>query len=281
MSDPLIRNVSDTALWVAMYRALESERPDALFRDPFARRLAGERGQQILNSIPDKHRHSWAYSMRTYLFDHFLQQEIDAGADMVINLAAGLDARPYRMQLPPTLQWIDIDLPDLIEYKQTILADAKPACRVERVALDLAGLTARREIFARLGARAKKAVIMSEGLIIYLNPEEVATLAGDLAAQTSFQRWITDLASPGLKRMIEKQVGRQLEGAGAPLKFAPPEGPPIFEKYGWRVLDIEPTLQAAARLKRVGLFFRLIARLPVSKGKQGSQPWSATILLGK
>lgn len=281
MSEPLIRNISDTALWVAMYRALESERPDALFHDPFARKLAGERGQQILASIPERHRHSWAYSMRTYLFDRFLQKEIDGGADMVINLAAGLDARPYRMQLPATLPWIEIDLPDLIEYKQTILAGAKPACRLERVALDLADVTARRDLFARLGARAKKAVIMSEGLIIYLNPEEVATLASDLAAQNSFQRWITDLASPGLRRMIEKQVGKQLAGAGAPLKFAPPEGPPIFENYGWRVLDVEPTLQAAARLKRVGFFFRLIAKLPVSKGKQGSQPWSATILLGK
>ncbi len=281
MSEPLIRNISDTALWVAMYRALESERPDALFRDPFARKLAGERGQQILSSIPDKHRHSWAYSMRTYLFDQFLQKEIEDGADMVINLAAGLDARPYRMHLPATLQWIDVDLPELIAYKQTILADAKPACRLERVALDLADVAARRELFARLGARAKKAVIMSEGLIIYLDPEEVAILARDLAAQPSFQRWITDLASPGLRRMIEKQVGRQLQGAGAPLKFAPPEGPPFFEQYGWRVLNIEPTLQAAARLRRVGFFFRLIAKLPVSKGAQGSQPWSATILLGK
>jgi O-methyltransferase involved in polyketide biosynthesis len=37
---PLIENVSDTARWVAMYRAQESSRPDALFHDPFAERLA-------------------------------------------------------------------------------------------------------------------------------------------------------------------------------------------------------------------------------------------------
>lgn len=44
---PLVRDVSDTALWVAVYRARETERPDALFRDPYARRLAGARGEQI------------------------------------------------------------------------------------------------------------------------------------------------------------------------------------------------------------------------------------------
>jgi O-methyltransferase involved in polyketide biosynthesis len=53
MSDtgPLIRNISDTALWVAVYRARETDRPDAVFRDPFARRLAGERGEQIAQSF--------------------------------------------------------------------------------------------------------------------------------------------------------------------------------------------------------------------------------------
>ena len=47
-----IRNVSDTALWVAIYRAMESERPDALFQDPYARRLGGERGQAIVEALP-------------------------------------------------------------------------------------------------------------------------------------------------------------------------------------------------------------------------------------
>ena len=46
-----IRNVSDTARWVAIYRAMESERPDALFHDPFARRLGGERGEAIAKAM--------------------------------------------------------------------------------------------------------------------------------------------------------------------------------------------------------------------------------------
>ena len=44
MEEPF-RNISDTARWVAVYRAIESERPDAWFRDPLAKRLAGERGE--------------------------------------------------------------------------------------------------------------------------------------------------------------------------------------------------------------------------------------------
>jgi len=52
-----ISSVSDTARWVALYRAMESDRPDALFRDPYARRLAGaagaaaERPQLVENAV--------------------------------------------------------------------------------------------------------------------------------------------------------------------------------------------------------------------------------------
>ncbi|HMC32560.1 MAG TPA: class I SAM-dependent methyltransferase [Candidatus Angelobacter sp.] len=50
-AEPSLRNISDTALWVAIYRARETERPDALFRDPFARKLAGARGEQIAQEM--------------------------------------------------------------------------------------------------------------------------------------------------------------------------------------------------------------------------------------
>ena len=117
-SDPVIRNVSDTARWTAAFRARETERPDALFRDPLARKLAGERGESIARQVTFGTKHTWSWITRTYLVDRFLEDEIQRGADMVINLAAGLDTRPYRMELPPSLQWIEVDLPGILEYKE-------------------------------------------------------------------------------------------------------------------------------------------------------------------
>src|ERR1700722_14260218 len=101
-----VRNISDTARWVAYLRARENERPDALFRDPFAERLAGERGFQIANTLPQGTKKEWAGVARTYLFTQFVPCEIQEGADLLVNLAAGLDSRPYRMELPATLQWV-------------------------------------------------------------------------------------------------------------------------------------------------------------------------------
>ncbi len=88
---------------------------------------------------------------------------------MVVNLAAGLDTRPYRMALPATLQWIEVDLPGILSYKEEILASEKPACVLERVRLDLSDATARRELFTQLGRRAAKSLILTEGLIIYFS----------------------------------------------------------------------------------------------------------------
>src|SRR5207245_10545647 len=87
-----IQNVSDTAVWVAMYRAYESERPDAHFHDPYARRLAGPNGEAIVRSIPRGRATSWPMVVRTVVFDEFVRRAVlDEGADTVLNLASGLD----------------------------------------------------------------------------------------------------------------------------------------------------------------------------------------------
>ena len=202
-----IRNISDTARWVAVYRARESERPDAVFRDPFARRLAGERGEQIAASIAFMEKNSWPFVARTWLTDHIISDQVRQGADMVINLAAGLDARPYRMELPGSLQWIEVDLPEILAHKEEILRNEKPVCVLERVRLDLSNESARRELFSELGRRANRVLVVAEGLLVYLTEDEVAALGKDLAAPAAFQHWIIDLASPALLRMLARKMG--------------------------------------------------------------------------
>ncbi len=127
-SNSSVRNISDTARWVAYFRARETQRPDALFRDPFAERLAGEHGFQIANTLAQGNKHEWAWVARTYLFDQFISREINEGTDLVLNLAAGLDARPYRMDLPSTLQWVEVDFPEIVSYKEEVLGNEKPKC---------------------------------------------------------------------------------------------------------------------------------------------------------
>ena len=279
--EPMIRHISDTARWAAVYRARETERPSALFRDPFARRLAGERGEQIAASLRFHDKNEWSWVTRTYLFDSFITRQILEGVDIVVNLAAGLDSRPYRMPLPGSLTWVEIDLPEIIDYKEETLRAEKPVCRLERVRLDLADVGKRRALFDELGRRAKKALIVTEGLLAYLAAEEVATLAEDLSRPRAFESWVLDLVSPGLLRMLQQATHSQFSQGVAPLKFGPGEGPQFFVRYGWSPADVRSVLKTAAGLKRVSFFMRLLALLPENPTRSGSRPWGGVCLLTK
>ena len=280
-TEPLIRNISDTARWVAVYRAQESERADAVFRDPFARGLAGKRGEEIANALQFGKQSAWSFVARTHLYDVFIEQQVAAGVDVVINLAAGLDPRPYRMKLPPALRWVEIDLPEIIDYKGEVLRAESPNCNLQRIRLDLSDVAARRAVFSHLAATAKNVLILAEGLLIYLSPDEVVQLGKDLAACAPFQHWVVDLASPGLLKLLQQKMGKEVAEAGAPYKFGPPEGPAFFERCGWKAVEVRGMLKTAAKLRRLSFFLRLVSLLPESSGPQGARPWGGACLLKK
>jgi len=251
MAESHIENVSDTARWVAMYRALETDRPDALFHDPHARRLAGERGARIARTLPGFRSGLWPMVTRTCVFDEMILRAVERdGADTVVNLAAGLDARPWRMALPPSLHWFDVELPGILGYKVEALHGQAPVCDYEPVALDLTRTDERRALFVRIGAKSRATLILSEGLLVYLADDEVSALGSDLHAVPSFRWWVLDLVSPKLLRMLNRRWASSLESASAPLRFAPADGTRFFEPSGWREDEFRSTFEEARRLKR-------------------------------
>jgi O-methyltransferase involved in polyketide biosynthesis len=183
------------------------------------------------------------------------------------------------MALPAKLSWIEVDLPPMIEYKSAILASESPTCVLERIALDLADVAARRELFAGLARRFERIVVATEGLLIYLEEGAVAALATDLGALPSFRSWITDLASPGLLRRMHKTWGQEVQNAGAPFRFAPQQGPAFFESFGWRVGSVEESFRAAARIRRLPRWMRPFTWLPAPKGWNPKRIWSGLIAL--
>jgi len=275
---PLIRNISDTALWVAYYRAVESDRPDRVFDDPFARRLAGQRGKEIVGSSQFLKRTAWPFIARTWLIDRLVYQHVQAGFDTIVNLAAGLDSRPYRLNLPASLQWIEVDLPDILRYKEEILRHEEPRCQFERIPLDLSQRNERRDLFRQLANRSRKALVITEGLLIYLAQEEVIQLTKDLHEHPNFQRWVMDLSSPGVLKLMQRQMGKTLDRAKAPFKFAPEEGPQFFEQYQWKLLEVHSMFKTAVQLNRMSWFMKLMAMLPRTKKPKGQRPWSGVCL---
>jgi len=283
MSDnrPSIQHISDTARWAAVYRAKETERPDALFRDPYARQLAGERGEQIAAALPFHEQHSWSWVSRTVAFDRFIAEQLRDGVDMVVNLAAGLDMRPFRMELPKALTWVEVDLPGILDYKEEIFGAEKPLCKLERVRIDLADVDGRRRLFAGLGRRSQKALVLSEGLMIYLEAEEAGALAEDLFNVRAFQSWVLDIASPGLLQMLLPNTDMEFGEGVAKLKFAPANGPDFFRPYGWGTVRVDSLGKTAAELKRLPPELEAMVAMPENPTQMGPIPWSGVCLLGR
>jgi methyltransferase (TIGR00027 family) len=167
-----LQSVSDTAFWMAYYRALESARPDALIHDPYARHLAGERGEQMVQRLTKGRGMTWPI-LRTVSFDELVLRQVTQGIDTVLNLAAGLDARPYRLCLPASLHWIEVDLPEVIAYKEEKLAGVAPACHLRRVTVQLSQPDLRQSLFAQVNAASARVLVLTEGLLTYLRAEEL------------------------------------------------------------------------------------------------------------
>ena len=266
-----IENVSDTAQWVAVYRAMETARPDAIFRDPYAERLAGEKGRQIVEGMKHGRSMAWAMIVRTAVMDELIMERVKQhGVDTVLNLAAGLDTRAWRLPLPASLRWVDVDLPPMLEYKTNVMRDVEPSCRYEAIPADLVDAKVRNALFSQLGREASRVLVVAEGLLIYLTDEQVAGLATELHRQASFRWWLIDLASPRLLQILAKDWGRTLAQGNAPFRFAPPNGTEFFRQLGWREVSYRSALEEAHRIGRempMMWLWRLLSRLS-PKAKQ-------------
>jgi methyltransferase (TIGR00027 family) len=280
-----ITHVSDTARWTAFYRATESARRDALFRDPLAERLAGEHGRAIVASVPWINRSGWWLVARTKIIDDAITEAIADGCDRVLNLAAGLDTRPYRLDLPSDLAWVEADLPKLLAEKTQALADQTPRCQLTRTAVDLADPRARGAFFNDALDSASKALVLTEGLLMYLQDRDVVALS-DAIKRPEVAWWMLDVhrpptavrAFPGLKKLMNKRMAGMLQNA--PFKFAPENGLAYFEDLGWRTVEVESLFEAAHRFHRLPMLMRPVAWLPRSDPRQpGRGPWSAVALL--
>ena len=273
----IITHVSDTARWTALHRATESARADALFSDPLAERLAGEQGRAIAGGIPRMTRNGWWLVARTKIIDDAIADAIADGCDRVLNLAAGLDTRPYRLELPADFTWVEADLPDLLAEKTQLLSYQTPRCQLTRSAVDLVDPQARDKFLNEALDGANKALVLTEGLLMYLEVREVVALA-EAIKRPEVAWWMTTFTGPSVKRVMNKRTAGLSQNA--PFKFAPDNGLAFFEDLGWRILESKSLFVAAHRFRRLPMWMRPVAWLPEPNPRHpGIRPWSVVALL--
>ena len=107
-------------------------------------------------------RMAWAMIVRTAVMDELIMELVKQhGIDTVLNLAAGLDTRAWRLPLPASLRWIDVDLQPMTDYKAGLMRDVRPVCQYEAIGADLTT----RSMMAVLTWKRLRMLVITEGLI--------------------------------------------------------------------------------------------------------------------
>ena len=214
---------------------------------------------------------------RTKVIDDVIMDAIDDGCDRILNLAAGLDTRPYRLDLPPELRWIEADLPGLRAEKEQLLAGETPRCRLTTRAVDLTDRAARDSFLDEVLADATKALVLTEGLLMYLDESDVRALSRSFT-RPEVAWWMLDFGGPGLQKRMNKKTRGMMNSA--PFKFAPPNGLAYFEDLGWKPIEMESVFTAACRFGRLPRWMRPLAWLPQpDPRKPGNNTYSAVVRL--
>lgn len=218
-------SVGSTAVMVAAARAGETDNPDPLIRDPYARILVEGAGTGMWESMLDESmadrveaadpeaaaifRHMGNYqAVRTHFFDAFFADAAAAGIRQIVILASGLDSRAYRLDWPAGTRVYEIDQPKVLEYKATTLAEhgVRPAAEVHEVPVDL-----RQDWAAALRGRGfdptQPTAWLAEGLLMYLPAD----------AQDRLFEQVTELSALG-SRVSAEAVAHRDESRRAEMR---------------------------------------------------------------
>jgi methyltransferase (TIGR00027 family) len=242
--------VGSTARWVAASRALETESANPLYRDPFARDLAGRPGFAMMAAmrgalgLPDTAAADPYLTIRTRYFDDSMRAAVAGGAvTQAIILAAGMDSRAFRIDWPGGLKLFEVDRDDVFDHKETVLkrADARPLCDRRIVRADLSGDWASALIDAGFDP-GQPAAILAEGLLMYLDEAEVNHVLSSIGAIAADGSWLgVDLVNTNmLVSTYTAAYMKRLTEAGCPWKFGVDDPDGFLARHGWKGTAVVP-----------------------------------------
>jgi methyltransferase (TIGR00027 family) len=231
-----------TAVGVARVRALESERENALFRDPLARAFAAAGG--LWSSpprLPDDEaaRRRWlgvAFSIviRTKFLDDLLEQASAAGVRQVVLLGAGMDSRAFRMDWPEGTRLFEVDTAAPLDFKASVLRQERAVARCERITVPV---DLRDDWPGALAAAghdpAAPTVWIAEGLLIYLPEDAVELLLARIGARSAIGSRMG--LTLGTRGVIERFGADAVPGSPASMWVSEMPDDPVgwLGRHGW------------------------------------------------
>lgn len=239
-----MNSISNTAYYCCGIRMEDAERTPSVCNDQFAKRFMDERGMRIYEPFKSETMPNISNISRCRIIDELVHNAVqeDVGS-YVITIGAGFDTRPYRLTGGI---WVEIDEPQIIDYKNERLPVAECPNRLTRIAIDFSAesLAAKLE---QIGNH-KPVVIVIEGVFMYLEPESIEDTLRQI--QKVFPRHILlcDLMTRKFFERFATSVHSKLVAAGGRFTARPENPAEIFLKNAYIETTHIPMFKRATEL---------------------------------
>jgi methyltransferase (TIGR00027 family) len=200
--------VGETAIGAAMMRARESARVGGLFRDPYAAAFVAA-APPVFEEGPStdddptlatlEAAFEEAVVLRTRFYDDFVRAASADRCYQIVMLGAGLDTRAFRLDWPASTRLFELDLPDVLAFKQRVLSRERAESRCMRITVeaDLQEEDWATAMEAAAFDATARTAWMVEGLIPYLSDRDAERLLIT----------VSELSSPGSRLALDHASG--------------------------------------------------------------------------
>ncbi|WP_437190617.1 class I SAM-dependent methyltransferase [Planctomicrobium sp. SH527] len=248
-----LTGVKQTLFITLLAKAAESQLPDSLLHDEFARRAANELDIDT-TKIRLPHDGKIAIAVRAKILDDWTRQFLNRYSDAtVLHLGCGLDSRFYRLGAPATVRWFNVDFPDVIQMREQLYPD-RPGVQSISASITEPG-------WLQLIPVDRPIFVLSEGVFPYFHATEVQQLFDGIT--TSFPQGEIAFDSYPQLACWWLNRHRSIQSTGAKLKWWVND-PRQVEKWNPRLKLVEVWDRfPAEQLARFSMPNRLLMRLPV------------------
>ncbi|MBB4986287.1 class I SAM-dependent methyltransferase [Streptomyces nymphaeiformis] len=245
--------VSRTAQWTAAARALETEREDRLFADPYARTVADEIGFELLARYDGGGIVPFLAIRTTYLDRAIVKAVEERGIRQVVFLAAGMDTRFFRLPWPDGVTVYELDRPALLEAKAEMLKDEPLPAGRTRVPIPVDLTQDWTGPLKEAGWKSEEPVLwVVEGLLFFLPEQAVRTLISLLASHAAPGSVLLGdvISKSALENPLARTFMSALKEDGNPWLFGTEEPEELLADCGWAVREVKQPGEDGASFDR-------------------------------
>ena len=253
----LFTKEKETMLMMLSSKAIQSQWKNSILRDPWA-----EEAMRHIDYVMSEHLKgvaSWGMwkeigstiiATRAATFDQLTKRYLADHPDAtVLHVGCGMDSRVFRIDPPATVQWFDVDYPDVIDLRRQLFPDRGGSYHLIGTPLD--DLRWLNQV-----PRDRPGLLIAEGVLHYLSKTEVKALLNAVVAHFPGGQMIFDICNT----MIVKRTGSNVGGTGATYKWGldDPQDIRQLEPKLELIKEFRPSEQVA--FSRFPLWWRAIYR---------------------